>query len=109
MKVFISPLLLKDNLTGYRILDYVHFNTLSITICSHLACMFFSDEKFTVILICVLLKIGKVIFFFRFLSRFFFVFGFLQFEYKMSRCGFFDIYLSWSSLGFLDLWYVVCE
>ena len=39
------------------------------------------------------------------LSRSFFVFGFLQFEYDKLMCSFFGIYPTWCYLSFLDLWF----
>ena len=36
-----------------------------------------------------------------------FIFLYLQFEYNMPRCSYFDIYPTWYSLRFLDMWFSV--
>ena len=55
----------------------------------------------------IIYMLGKVFLFSTFF-KIFSVFGFLQFEYDMPRCGVFfffpfDIYIAWCSLNFLDV------
>ena len=93
-KVFISPLLLKDNFTGYKIQgwwDFFPLNTLNISFHSLLTCMV-SEEKMDVILIFASLWVRY--FFPWLLSRLFFTFDFLQFQ---------------RVLFFLAMWLVGCQ
>lgn len=104
--VFTSSSFQKDIFTGYRI-RFFSFNTLKMLFYCLLASIV-SNEKSIVIWIsvplcgmhCFLFCFGLV---FGCLQKFFFIFGFQQFDYNVFGCGFCWVSPIWGSLNFSNL------